>query len=373
MLKILRNKKTARKIWIGLGIIIIPAFTLWGFGGAFRSKEENEKLKKILGHNVSEIEFKESRSAVKTLAIMQLGDKFSEYEKYLNLDGQAWERAILLHEAKRRRINASDKEVVQSIQSYPFFQDKKGFNVKVYNEALRYIFRLQPRIFEEQTRQNLIMAKLYETITKNIKISDTEIRQEYAKINQALSINYIAGYFADFAKKIKPNNKELAAFYETNKAMFKEPATKDKPVRIPELNEIKDKVSQALIKEESKKMAENKIKECLEKIKKIDFKQAAKECDLKTGQTGFFKSNEQIKDLGTGDIFWKSAKQLDDKNATATLTNEKGNYIIKLAEIKPIDEIKFVKDKNELSEKLLSEKKSATFNNFTEELIKKSQ
>lgn len=372
MLRFLRNKKTAKKIWIGLAIIIIPAFTLWGFAGSFRSKEETAKLRKF-GRNVSEIELKESLSAVKTLAIMQLGDKFSEYEKYLNLDGQAWERIILLREAQKRRTNVSDKEVINRIQSYPFFQDKKGFNTKAYNETLRYIFRLQPRIFEEQTRQNLIIAKLYEQVTKDIKINDEQIREEYLRANQEISINYITSLFSDFAKKIKPNDKEITAYFEKNKAMFKEPATKDKPVRIPELTEIKNQVKDALIKEESRKMAENKIKECTEKLNKLNFKQAANSCSLKSGQTEFFKSNGQIKDLGAADIFWNAAKQLNDKNIKSTLSNDKGFYIIKLASIKPIDETKFTKEKKELSERLLTEKKNEVFTKFTEDLTKKAQ
>jgi len=372
MLRVLRNKKTAKKIWIGLAIIIIPAFTLWGFAGSFRSKEETAKLKKF-GRNVSEIELKESLSAVKTLAIMQLGDDFAEFEQYLNLDKQAWERIILLREAQKRKIKISDKEVMERIQSYPFFQDKNSFNTKAYNETLRYIFRLQPRIFEDQTRQNLIIAKLYEQVTKNIKIDDEQVRQEYLKTNQELSIDYIASFFSDFTNKIKAGDKEIAAYFEKNKTMFQEPATKDQPVRIPELAEVKIKVKDTLIKEESRKMAEDKIKECNEKLKNKNFKQVAQALGLKTGQTEFFKSNGQIKELGSADIFWNTAKQLNDKNIKSNLSNDKGYYIIKLSSMKPIDETKFTKDKIELGEKLVSEKKNEAFTKFTEELTKKTQ
>ena len=53
MLKILRNKKTAKKIWIGLAIIIIPAFAFWGFGGSMRSREDNVTAGRLFGKNVS--------------------------------------------------------------------------------------------------------------------------------------------------------------------------------------------------------------------------------------------------------------------------------------------------------------------------------
>ncbi|MFA5200402.1 MAG: SurA N-terminal domain-containing protein, partial [Candidatus Omnitrophota bacterium] len=123
MLKVLRNKKTAKKVWIGLALVIIPAFTLWGFGGAMRSKDENKPIGKIYGHNVTDLEFKKALAGVRTTAIMQFGEKLPEVEKYLNLPAQAWDRLLLLYEAKRRNITIDDKEVIDLIQSAPYFND----------------------------------------------------------------------------------------------------------------------------------------------------------------------------------------------------------------------------------------------------------
>ena len=373
MLRILRNKKTAKKIWIGLAIIIIPAFALWGFGGASRDRQEASIAGKIFGKNISNLEFKNSLVAVKTSALMQYGDKLPEIEKYLNFQGQALTRLILLHEARMRRINVTDNEIVEAIQNAPSFQDKNGFSNRIYQEALRYGLRLQPRIFEEQTRQNITLAKLYHQITQNVKFSDDQIHQEYLNTNQELSIYYIASLFTDFTAKIKPTDQEIAAYFEKNKAMFKEPPTQDKPTRIPEFTEVKDKIKDVLIIEESKKIAENKIKECVEKLKNTEFNQAAKSNGLKTGQTVFFKSNEQVKGLGAAEIFWNTAIKLKDKELSSIISNAQGYYIIKLASIKPTDEAKFAKEKEGFGQKLLSEKKNEVFTNFTEELIKKAQ
>ena len=111
MLKFLRNKKTAKKIWIGLAIIIIPAFAFWGFGGAGNEHKENSTAGKIFGKNISNLEFKDSLIAVRTMAIMQFGDKLPEIEKYFNFQSQAWERLMLLYEAKRRRIESAAEDI----------------------------------------------------------------------------------------------------------------------------------------------------------------------------------------------------------------------------------------------------------------------
>ncbi|MDD2680153.1 MAG: SurA N-terminal domain-containing protein [Candidatus Omnitrophica bacterium] len=179
MLKILRHKKTAKKVWIGLALIIIPAFALWGFGGAFRSREESQPLGKIFGRPVSNIEFRDAISAVTTTAIMQYGDQFQEIEKSLNLEAQAWERLILLYEAKRRGIKVSDQEVVRTIESMPYFQYKGGFDNRIYNQTLQYVFRLKARDFEEQMRANLMLNKLYKQVTDPFKLDDKAKEEKF--------------------------------------------------------------------------------------------------------------------------------------------------------------------------------------------------
>lgn len=183
MLKILRSKKLARKIWIALAIMVLPAFLLWGFGSAVNSRKESEYAGQIFGKKISALNYKETLDAVKNTAIIRYGEKFSETENQLNLKAQAWQMLILLHEAKERRINASDREVIELIESYPFFQRGGVFDNRLYAETLQYVFRTQPRAFEEQTRQNIIISKLYAQVTSNIKVGDKEIREAYIKVN----------------------------------------------------------------------------------------------------------------------------------------------------------------------------------------------
>ena len=186
MLKLLRNKKTAKKIWIGLAIIIMPAFIFWGFGGAMRDRDEKGYIGKISGKKISTLEFKDSLSAVKNIAIMQYGENLQAIEKTLNLEALTWQRLALLGSAKKLKIKASDQEVVNQVESYPFFMRQGKFDNKTYNDILRYVFHTQARIFEEQTRQNIIISKLYNKVTDGITVEDKEVREEYLKIKSAI-------------------------------------------------------------------------------------------------------------------------------------------------------------------------------------------
>lgn len=182
MLKLLRNKKTAKKIWIGLAVIIIISFVFFGFEDVFGNKNKKGYIGKISGKKITTAEFNDSLNAVRNTAIMQFGDNLEQIEKSLNLEAQAWQRIALLETAKKLKIKVSDQEVVTQVENYPFFKRNGVFDSKIYNELLKYVFHTPARTFEEQTRQNLMISKLYSKITDDIKVDDKEIKDRYIKV-----------------------------------------------------------------------------------------------------------------------------------------------------------------------------------------------
>ena len=311
MLKVLRNKKTAKKIWIGLAIIIIPAFTLWGFSGAFRSRQETAPVGKIFGRNISNIEFKDAVAAMKTMALMRFGDKLAEVQQYLDLEAQAWERLVVLAEAKKRHITASDKEIVQNIENSPYFQSQGVFNNKIYNEVLRYSLRIQPRTFEELTRQNIIIAKLYQQVTNKVSLSDEQIRKEYARINQEISISYSASLVSDFAKDITPTEEQIQNYYQNNKSTFKQPATFN--------------LLYVLIADDDKAKSLNLLLK-----KHLKLTEAARELNLETKETGLFNADNSIPGLGFSPELSGLISKLKVGEATPMIKSDKSFYIFEL-------------------------------------------
>jgi len=376
MLKILRHKKTAKKIWIGLALIIIPAFALWGFGGAFRSREESMGMGRIFGRPVSSLELRDSVSAVTTTAIMQYGDKFPEIQKFLNLEDQAWQRLVLLEEAKKRSIKANDQEVIKLIEEIPYFKYKNTFDQRTYEQTLQYVFRLKPREFEEQMRKSIILNKLYKQVTDSLTVDESSIRKEYEKKNQEISIYYIASLISDFAKKIKPKDAQLKDYFEKNKERFREEAPTGKDKRetvIPEFKSIKQKIKDAFINAEALENAEDKINQCLKDLKTKDFKQAAKNCGLKVKETASFKFASNIEGIGASDRFWETAKDLKEGRNSEIIRLPSGFYIIKVKSVIKIDDKKYAQDKTGIKDNLLEQKKQEKFGEFLKELDKKAQ
>ncbi|MBI4972326.1 MAG: SurA N-terminal domain-containing protein [Candidatus Omnitrophica bacterium] len=243
MLKKLRKKKTAKKVWIILCILILPAFLLWGSGSIIRSRQETN---------------------------------------YAGLESQAWERLMLLAEAKKQKITANDTEVIQQLASLALFKDNQGnFDNTRYAQILRYYFRTSPRVFEEQLRQNLIIAKLYQQLTNGITLSEEEIKENYKKVNEEMRFDYIAAAPSDFAKEINVSEEEVKNYFSKNSLQFKQPLSFN----------IEYAIVAADTKDEN--AIQQKLKELMLRLKKKeDFKKVALDFGIEVKETGLFTQTE---------------------------------------------------------------------------------
>ena len=141
MLRQLRKRKTMKRILWTLAILIIPPFVFWGAGSALRSREKGPTYAGIIfGKKISFEEYASALEATKHQAMMMYGAKLDEIYEALHLEQQAWERLILLKEARKRRIRVSDNEVIEIIQRFPFFQSRGRFDERAYDLILRQIF-----------------------------------------------------------------------------------------------------------------------------------------------------------------------------------------------------------------------------------------
>lgn len=353
MLKKLRHKKTSKKIWYVIIAAVIVTFIFWG-SGSMSSKQDSGFVGKIFGKSISSLEYKDSLNAVKNQAIMQFGENYSELQKYLNLESQAWDRLIMLYEARKKRITASDKEVMETIESYPFLQHKGRFNSKIYSEMLQYVFRTQPRAFEEETRQNIMLSKLYKQITQDIKLSDEEIKGEYVKLNKEISINYIASLPEEFKKDISPAEEEIKDYFSKNSLQFKQPLSFNIEYIVLE--------------------NENKTKEVALRLKKAkDFASVAKEQGLEVKESGLFTQIDPIPGIGWSPQISSIIAKLKIGDFAPPIYTDKRYYILRLKERKEAFIPEFDKIKDKVKEALIKEKSSARALQRIEDCLKELQ
>ena len=225
MLKLLRKKGVTKKIlWVIL-VLIILSFGLFGTAYLVTNKKPVDYAGTISGKKVSAEEFSKAYQAVYVQALIRFGDKFSEISRFLNLEAETWDRLILLREAAKRKIKASDEEVVQAIEQYAFFQRDGHFDPLLYNDILRYAFRVSARDFEEGIRDNLKFITLFQQITSPVAVTDKEVLESFKRENEKIQVSYILVTPEQFEKDVSFNDEEVQNYYAQNKNEFIVPPT----------------------------------------------------------------------------------------------------------------------------------------------------
>ncbi len=223
MLRKLRERKNIKRIMFFTAILIIPAFVLWGVGSALKTQRSSSFAGTVFSQKITIDEFMKQYRAVYNQAQLIYGENLAKLQDYLNLEGQTWQRIILLKESKIKKIAATDEEVISQIKSSPIFQKKGDFDRDTYETILRYYLGLGSRDYEEQVRNNLKIKKLLDGVTAQINIEPEENWQEYKKENDSYKLSYILFKPSGYLKNINHTPEDLHAFYEANKERFKKP------------------------------------------------------------------------------------------------------------------------------------------------------
>ena len=225
MLKVLRKKGVSKKVLWVLAIVIILSFGVFGTASYLQQSPSANYAGKIFGRKISIEDFKQSLLNARIQAIMRYGDNFYKISQFLDLEKEAWDRQILLHETKKRRIKISDKEVVEAIENMGFFKDNDVFSPDLYNRIVQYVFRCRPRDFEEGVRETLTFARLFEEETGLVDISEEEIREDYIKENEEVEVDYVLVPTMNFLSATVVEEPTIKDYFEQHKEEFRVPPT----------------------------------------------------------------------------------------------------------------------------------------------------
>ncbi len=135
------------------------------------------------------------------------------------------DRCMLLKAAIHKKITVSDKDVVDSIKENKQFQDEKGnFSVAKYDNIMNMYVKLDDRAsivdkrshFEKYMRNNLLIKKVLEHVSKSVVITDEEVRNSFHDKHDTISFEYTS-LLLDENSVAKPTKEEISKYYEAHK------------------------------------------------------------------------------------------------------------------------------------------------------------
>ncbi|MDO8581100.1 MAG: SurA N-terminal domain-containing protein [Candidatus Omnitrophota bacterium] len=474
MLKQLRHKDLKIKVLWTITVVIIISFGFMGTAYLLTGLNRSQYAGKIYGRNVTFDQFEKTFNHARIQLILHYGDQFNQIKDLLDFDNEAWTRLILLHEAEKRKITATDKEVVDAVRNYPFFHRDGQFDQLLYNDVLRYVFTVTPRSFEESIRDNLKIQKLLDQVTTSVSITDEEIWEAFRKQNEKVQASYVFINPDPLKKDVVPDEAQMSRYYQEHTQEFLAPpsinvesiafrfpeqaddaakdALKDQAQKVfdqllvnpnmaaiaaeqgltveisdffsmeapdlslgwsydifntifqlqpneisqpleypqgivivkvkdhqeavvPEFAKVQDKVKEALMNQEAKKLAHEQSAKYLQTIKESlsqgqnNFSQIAQDLKLEVFQTPVFTRGQYLPKIGVSKDFEEAAFRLNEQNSLSDVVEvAKGFSILHLDQYVPPDKEQYEAEKKGIAQQLYNQRRTETFGNFVTQL-----
>ena len=129
----------------------------------------------------------------------------------------------MIAEAKRLGLNVSGPEIERAILENPSFQENGAFiGLSRYQDLL-----IQNGYtvvdFENQIRNEILMAKLYNYLTAAAAVSDEDVETEYRYQNERVQLDFLVLDGPSLESQVVVTDEELEQFYQTNVARYSIP------------------------------------------------------------------------------------------------------------------------------------------------------
>ncbi|HEY2933713.1 MAG TPA: peptidylprolyl isomerase [Acidobacteriota bacterium] len=230
MLDMMRRARKHLSIILWLLIVILAAGMVLLFvdrPGLTNGPVGHEAVADVEGHAVTAREFRQAYARTMDMyrQAYNLNAANAGLLKALGLEKQVLNQLIasqvVLLEAGKMGITATDDEVFNYIRKIPAFQDNGNFIGPSRYEQILRANNLNAADFEEGIRKDIIREKFQSVITDSIAVSPDEVKNEYVQRNQEAVIEFVSFDPAQVEKTLQPSDADLKAFYEQNKARYK--------------------------------------------------------------------------------------------------------------------------------------------------------
>jgi len=225
MLDVLRKRKRSWIILFLLGLIIVVFIAF--YGGNQLGDSVPQDIAEVNGEIITQREFAlHYQRALERYRELLKGSLTPELEKTLNLRGTLLEELIqkrlLLQEARKLGLAASDQDLMTAIAQVPDFQVNGRFNKERYLQLLR-ANGLNPSQFEEEQREQLTIQRLYSILLDAVHVTEAEVRDRYRFNQEKINLDFIRLPLSKYLPEVKLTEDEIKNFYERQKDALKEP------------------------------------------------------------------------------------------------------------------------------------------------------
>jgi peptidyl-prolyl cis-trans isomerase D len=228
MLGLMRKHATSWLIKVALFAIVI-VFIFWG--GYSYTEKKASRVAAVNGSYIGMLEFQSMYNNLVEQMRQQFGKQFSpELAETLNLKKQALDqlinRRLILAQAKILELDVSREELQNAIISYPAFQTDGRFDQQRYQQILR-LNKLTPQEFEANQRQDLLINKVQQFITRGTKVLDAEMLSFFHLTQDKVNLAYVQVDPKDFKSQVKVDEESIRDYFDKHRENYRLPTRRN--------------------------------------------------------------------------------------------------------------------------------------------------
>lgn len=221
MLHLMRKHAGSWMIKIILFAIVV-VFVFWGVG-SMRSRKAN-RVAEINGEIISQETYQQAYYRLLDNYRRMYGDQYNDaLLKMLRPEEtvlkQLVNRVLMMQEAQRLGIGASEDELKTAIQKIPAFQNNGKFDYQRYNLLLAQN-NITPEQFESDQKNQIILDKLRALVLGGVTVTEDEARRWYDWSNARINLSYVL-FKADRYRDMQPSGDEIQSYFQKHKEEYR--------------------------------------------------------------------------------------------------------------------------------------------------------
>ncbi len=225
MLQLIRDRAQGIVVWTIVGLIIVT-FALFGLS-SYLTGDAKTSIAEVNGTEITQNQLLRAQQNYLQRMQQMLGKQFNPAMFDNDLVRQEVLQGLITREVIQQYIEdagfqPATQQVLDYIKSLPAFQEDGQFSSERYKQVLR-LQGIVPEQFETDVAGDLAAEQLRSGIIQTAFVTPAEL-ERYARLkNQQRDIGYLTLELDSFLEQVKPDEGEIAAFYEANRAQFMTP------------------------------------------------------------------------------------------------------------------------------------------------------
>lgn len=133
-------------------------------------------------------------------------------------------RHAILGQARKLGLEASNQELMQSLQAIPFLYSNGTFiGMDRYQDLIQQETGMTVSQFEAQLRESIIMEKMRDVITDGVQVSAAEVQEEFQRRNAKAKIEYVLFDPSEYLKAVSVTPAALENVLKKDPERYKVP------------------------------------------------------------------------------------------------------------------------------------------------------